>query len=97
MQFWKDIEILVGRYTSKKHEVLVMLDANDPKAKELGPIMNRKKLKELYTFRHGTLNEPETHIRGSQRIDFMFGTAGVQQSMRKCGFGAYADFCFTDH
>jgi hypothetical protein len=97
MRFWKDIEILVGRYTAKKLEVLVMLDANDPKAKELGPIMNRKKLKELYTFRHGPLNEPETHICGSQRIDFMFGTAGVQQSMRKCGFGAYADFCFTDH
>ena len=74
-----------------------MMDSNDLHTKELEPIMTRKGLKELYVHRHGANNEPETHIRGSTRIDFMYGSAGVQQSVRQCGIGAYADFCMTDH
>jgi hypothetical protein len=65
VRFWKDLEILIGRYKQKRHEVMLLLDANDPEAKELDPIMSRKGMKELYIAQHGIDNEPETHIRGS--------------------------------
>jgi hypothetical protein len=64
-QFWKDLEQTIQDYIHKKHEVMLSLDANDPYAKELAPIMARLKMKDLHIHLHGTDGEPETQQTGS--------------------------------
>jgi exonuclease III len=92
-QFWKDLETTIKEYIGKKHEVLLCLDANDPHAKQLAPIMSRLKMQDLHTHLHGTEGEPETQQTGSARIDFMYGTKGIIEATRKAGIGAYDDMC----
>jgi hypothetical protein len=96
-QFWIDIEAKIKKLQTEKQDVLLMLDANDPNAKELGPIMQRLKMKDIHLHLHGTDYEPETHQRGKSRIDFMYGTAGILECTHKAGIGAYDDICYTDH
>jgi hypothetical protein len=38
-KFWKDLEDTISELIKLKHEVMLSLDANDPNAKELAPIM----------------------------------------------------------
>jgi exonuclease III len=95
--FWSDLEKYIKTLTNDKQEVLLMLDANDPHAKELNPIMQRLKMKDLHIHLHGTDFEPETHQRGTAQIDFMYGTAKVIEACTKAGIGAYDDICYTDH
>ena len=54
-------------------------------------------MRDIHHYLHGTVDTPETHIRGSARIDFAYGTNGVINSARKAGIGAYDNICFTDH
>ena len=96
-RFWEDIEKEIEALQKEKHEILLMLYANDPDAKELQPIMQRLKMRDIHHFIHGNVDTPETHIRGSARIDFAYGTTGVLDSTRKAGIGAYNDICYTDH
>jgi len=95
--FWKDLKTLLVSYKSKGHEVLLFLDSNDPTRKDGNTLNKDLGMFDLHVHKHGTEDEPETYFRGSKRIDFVYGTAGVVKSLRKCGIGAYGELCASDH
>ena len=74
-----------------------MLDVNDQERKDVEYMTRKAGMRDLHVYQHGTKEEPETHIRGSKRIDFMYGTPLVLESLRKSDIGAYGEFCISDH
>ena len=97
VEFWKDCKAKLKALQSQGHEVLLIIDSNDPKRTEVTNMVREAKMQDLYILRHGSDNEPETYQRGTERIDFMFGTSRVAQATRKAGIGAYHEFCTSDH
>lgn len=96
-QFWTDINQEIKAYKDKKHEVLLMLDANDHEATELDPIMQKLDMKDVHVYQHRPDSMPETYNRGSHRIDFTYATTGLLPYISKSGYGAYDEICRTDH
>jgi len=96
-KFWKDCTAVLQKYIKLNHEVLLMMDSNDPDRSAVNNMIAKVKMDDVHISKHGTSNEPETCNKGTKRIDFFFGTAKVIEATRKCGWGAYDEFCDSDH
>ena len=46
---------------------------------------------------HGHINEPETYIRGKDRIDFLFCTLTIAAFVTACGITVYDEISPSDH
>ena len=46
---------------------------------------------------HGHINEPETYIRGKDRIDFLCCTLTIAAFVTACGITAYDEIAPSDH
>lgn len=78
----------------KKHEILLMLDANEnvhDKNSKLHSLMLKHELVDLHGYLHGDDCEIATHLDGKRRIDYMFGSSGVIRNLSAAGIDAFYD------
>ena len=74
-----------------------MIDANTNLLDaRLQRILTDGGLHDLIGSKHG-INSPPTYQRGSQTIDFMFGTHRLKESLTKCGHLAFNQGIISDH
>jgi len=96
----EDLTIFVKRLIAKGMEIILSIDANeslyDPQS-QLADFIQDTQLIDLLSMRHGS-RVPETYQRGSQPIDYCFGTILPARSLLKCGLTGYNDHdILSDH
>ena len=81
------------------HSIILMMDANESLA-ELGPLTSWVRdldLQDVHATLHGIESEPETYIRGSHRIDYVFVSPNLVDYVQHASIRPYAEFVNSDH
>ena len=100
--FTKDLDCLLKQITKASPNVgmLIMGDANDnilrPQSK-FGQLMDCYSLFDVHRYVHFPNTPPETYLRGTSQIDYMFATPQLLPYIEACGFGQYHSFAHSDH
>jgi hypothetical protein len=82
------------------HEAVLSIDANDTLQSvntEFTKFARRHGLSDILVDRHGTEDEPPTFARGSFRIDYVMGTAGIGQYVTAAGILPLKAISGSDH
>ena len=77
---------------TKRQEVILCIDANeefDTGGKGITKLVSYCNLIDPIAQAHGYINEPETYIRGKERIDFIFCTLNNAAFITACGITSY--------
>jgi exonuclease III len=99
----KVLEDLGNRITELKtsgEEVILMMDANDTTQKansDLSRWAEKVDLVDPHIQRHGSIDEPATHERGSDRIDYIFMTEKISEYVMAAGILEFHKVWKTDH
>jgi hypothetical protein len=81
-------------------EIILLIDANEEIGSKPGGISSaiaRNGLYDIIANQHNTKDCPNTYIRGTKRIDYIFGTEKV---MKHCQNSGVLPFCYgypSDH
>ena len=94
-----DCTIFINKLIVEHHEVLLLIDANEPLTPDSGiaKLLQNTKMIDPITIRHGLRNIPNTHQSGSDRIDYYFCTNLINNFILKCAITPYNIFSSADH
>ena len=86
-QFLQDIKTHILQLRQQNHEIILMIDANETITTQntWTHFLQDTQLHDIMTIRHPYTQPPNTHIRGSHRIDFIVATEGILPSIQKTG------------
>jgi hypothetical protein len=99
-KFYHNLEEQLLQWTAKGHEIILMIDANKnigDKPGGLTTIIGKTGLQDLVRCRHPNQPEPNTHSRGSTRIDYIFGTRKISDHCKKAGILPFNMGYMSDH
>ena len=98
LQFIADMVKQILKLKDAKHEVMLMLDANELMGESLDGIQRLVDACDLHDLHSIHANPPATYKYGhARRIDFMLGTAAVFESVTGAGYAAFDDGIFSKH
>ena len=98
--FIQDIRIQLAAWRKQGHEIVLAGDFNEnlnDYNSGIGSIAQEFGLRDAYHICHEDKPEPETHFQGSKRIDYVFVTPGLVDSIDACGILPYAKVIKSDH
>jgi hypothetical protein len=87
-EFCNDLDKELQKWKENKHEIILMLDANEEIGRKpggLGQIIAKNGLFDVMANQHNTEIYPPTYARGTKRIDYIFGTEKIQQYCKSSG------------
>jgi hypothetical protein len=99
-EFYKDLGKQLHKWQQQDYEILLMIDANETisiKSGGMTEIMLKINMVDLIALHHGTHNEPNTHLRGSKRIDNILGTKRVQECCTYSGILPFHNGYASNH
>lgn len=99
-QMLQDLSERIKTIKNSGHEVIILIDANDSLQQlnsDLTSWVRSLELVDIIAEKHGTIDEPATHARGSQRIDYIFTTEKIFEYVGACGILPLHELCFSDH
>jgi hypothetical protein len=99
-EFYKDLKQQLHKWKQQTYEIILMIDANEnigSKTSGLTEIVVQLNMADMITLHHGTDNEPNTHLRGSKRIDYILGTQRVQECCSFSGILPFHNGYASDH
>ena len=82
-----DLGTYIKQLIATHHEVILFIDANEPHIYYSGidKLIKCTKMIDPILVRHGFVIEPNTHKRGSDRINFVLCTRLINDFTKKCG------------
>jgi hypothetical protein len=98
--FLDDFEAQVRVWRQAGHELIICGDLNEQLGSDtsgFSRISSLFNLVEIIQHRHGIAGEPPTYARGTQRLDYIFLTPGLESSVKYCGILPYSDLIDSDH
>jgi hypothetical protein len=87
-EFCSDLDKELKKWKENKHEIILMLDANEEiggKPGGLGQVVANNGLYDVMANQHNAEQYPPTYARGTKRIDYIFGTEKIQQHCKSSG------------
>jgi hypothetical protein len=96
----EDLGARINELKATGEEIIIMMDANDTMQKansELTKWVERLDLVDPHVLKHGTEEEPATHERGSERIDYIFMTDKISEFLVAAGILEFHNFWKSDH
>jgi hypothetical protein len=75
-----DLEIELWKWSQNGHEIILMIDTNEEIRQKPGGInaaISKSGLHDILAINHSADKYPNTYARGSQRLDYIFGTEGI--------------------
>ena len=85
---------------NKKHEIIVGIDANeanDQPKNGVDKLLQLTKLINVISQQHGIRKEPNTHIRGRKRIEFLLCSEHIYTFIDKSGITPFNEITSFDH
>jgi hypothetical protein len=98
--FYQDLEAQLKAWIGEGSEILLMIDANEHVGEKPGgftSLLGRLEMTDLVRHRHPSATEPNTHIQGSQRIDYIFGTPKIREHCTAAGILPFGIGYHSDH
>jgi hypothetical protein len=98
--FCEDLKTEMKKWVEKGYEILLMIDANEEVGLEPGGIsavISAAGLYDLLDILHIASQYPNTYARGSKRIDYIFGSAGIRQHCASSGILPFGYGYPSDH
>ena len=95
-----NLSIFINFVQNETHQVLLLIDANKSIHSNSGGIttlIDKTKLIDPITNMHGATDEPNTHKRGTTRIDFILCTMGISSFITRSGILSFDFITTTDH
>ena len=99
-QMTKDLSTFIKTLATKRQEVILCIDANeefDTGGKGIAKLVSDCNLIDPIAQAHGYVNEPETYIRGKDRIYFIFCTLNIAAFLTACGITSYDAVTLADY
>ena len=99
-QMTKDLTQFIKNLRVKRHEVILYIDSNeelDSGGKGIAKLVSDYNLIDPIAQAHGHINEPETHIRGKDRIYFLFCTLTIVAFVTARVITTYDEIAPSDH
>ena len=100
--FTMDLKTLLTtmRQTNPNLAILIMGDANDNilrTTSKFGGLMDSLNLFDIHRYHHYPAAPPETYLRGSTQIDYMYASSNLLPYIHNCGMTSYHSFVDSDH
>jgi hypothetical protein len=98
--FCKDLESELRKWSAKKYDILLLIDANEEVGTQPGgmsTVISAAGLSDLIDSRHHADKYPNTFARGTKRIDYIFGTERVKQHCVSSGILPFGYGYPSDH
>jgi hypothetical protein len=98
--FYTDLEKQITEWKQQGSEVLIMIDANEhigEKPGGLTTLFGKMEMTDLIRHRYPKADEPNTHVRGSKRIDYIFGTNKIRDNCVTAGILPFGTGYQSDH
>ena len=95
-----DLILLITKLQAENHEVVLNIDANksfDSGKGGVAKLISLTKLVDPIVCTHGSTNIPNTHQRGTKRIDFIFISHKLYKYLRACGITPFNYVSPSDH
>jgi hypothetical protein len=99
-QMLHDLANRIEEIKAMGEEVIIMMDSNESLSDTQSHLTNwvrRLELTDIIAHRHGTDGEPETLIRGTERIDYIFPTQEITEFVTATGILGYNNLIQSDH
>ena len=96
----KELISFIKKLRGKKHEVILLIDANESiidNTSLIGKLLKQTQMCDPIFKQHGSKNEPNNHLRGSKRIDYTFCTQHISQYISSSGILSFDFVTTTDH
>ena len=96
----KDLIKAIQQKQKHNHEIILTIDGNEPFLSSMGgmaTLCRIYKLHDPFTHRHGDAVEGPSHINGSHRIDYIFVSLKIIDSILACGATVFHDITTSDH
>jgi hypothetical protein len=101
--FFRDLQHRIQTITQQGYNILLAIDANssdDSPNAHMNSLMHHTNLIDLIVAKHpysDTHQMPNTHIRGSQRIDFLCCSQELVHTVERVGYDAFGEIYDSDH
>jgi hypothetical protein len=98
--FYDDLSAELAKWRSEGAEIILMLDANEPLGDRPGGLGNLVGQHSLIDLSWKIIQETDavsTYARGSKKIDFIFGTQGVETHCKSAGIVPFGFGYPSDH
>ena len=81
-----DLTIFINKLIAENHEVILLIDANEPlpPGSGISRLLKNTNMIDPITLRHGFINIPNTHESDSQQIDYCFCTYLINNFIKLC-------------
>ena len=96
----KELIRFIKKLQEQKHEVILLIDANESITDSnslIGTLLSQTQMCDPIFNQHGSKNEPNTHIKGSKRIDYIFCTQHISKYIISSGILPFDFVTTTDH
>ena len=96
----KDLKHFIKSHTTQLHEVMLSINTNedfDPGGGEIATLVSKCHLIDPIAQLHGYTIEPETYIRGTDRIYFIFCTLTIAAFVTTYSITTYDEIAPSDH
>ena len=94
------ISLKPSKKNKKKHEIILTIDGNETFSSSSGGISKVCKACRLFDplhQKHGESKEGQSHINGSERIDFIFVTSKLLPFIKACESTTFNELTTSDH
>ena len=95
-----DLAEFISILLNKKHEIIVDIDANeanDQPKNSVDKLLQLTKLIDVISQQHGIRIEPNTHIRGRKRVEFLLCSEHIYTFIDKSGITPFNEITSSDH
>ena len=95
-----DLKGFISILLTKKHEIIVGIDANeanDQPKNGVDKLLQLTKLIDVISQQHGIRKEPNTHIRGRKRIEFLLCSEHIYTFIDKSGITPFNEITTSDY
>ena len=96
----KELISFIKKLREQKHEVILLIDANESITDSnslIGKLLSQTQMCDPIFKQYGSKNEPNTHLRGSKRIDYILCTEHISQYISSSGIIPFDFVTTTDH
>jgi hypothetical protein len=97
--FHRDLQEFVRRTKSRNESVILVGDFNEPmnERSSMARIASTHSLVDILFQRNSHLPEPNTYVRGSNRIDYALITPDLLPAVQRCGYEPFQKRVTSDH
>ena len=96
----KELIRFIKKLRKQQHEVILLIDANESITDSnslIGKLLSQTQICDPIFKQHRSKNQPNTHIKGSKRIDYIFCTQHISQYISSSNILPFDFVTTTDH